>query len=166
MTEEEIFTKIGILMPLFPKYIDKIKKEYSVLNPNKSKQFNFTSMKDEKKGFFSKKSAVKNLIYQPNAEQINAAYKILEYIKNSLKIYITNLIPPLEDSLFVQYNNSLDPSKQFVRTNKKKILDYKKIKNIMIENKNKEKSIGRGFLQWFCDTQTFTHYLEQFYQLV
>ena len=92
-------------MPLFPKYIEAMKREYSNLNPNKSKCFSFTSTKEDKKGFFSKTAFNKKLIYEPNSEQFNSANKVLELIRDSLKIYITNLIPPFEESFLIEVKN-------------------------------------------------------------
>jgi hypothetical protein len=58
-----MYQKLGYLMPLFPKYITPLLKQYQKLNTNRSKQFNFTTIKDEKKGFFGKKNHNKHIIY-------------------------------------------------------------------------------------------------------
>ena len=136
------------MMPLFPKYLDKIVAAYSKLNPGKSKQFNFSLQREEKKKFFATKKVLqKKLIYTPNTDQYNCTNLILQLIKTSIETYITNLIPTFSNKLLTTKNQ----------------VNFQLIKKIMMENKENKLSIGKLFLDYFCETLIFTHYTELIY---
>jgi len=127
-----------ITIPVFDGFEKIIQTHYSALNPDTNYHIcNFNS----KTGPTSRKKKLR-YYYQP--EERLSATKVLEIFKNTIFEKIIRFIPP--QPIY----------------NEKRQLSYSKVNETIIKNSS---YADHKFLNQFVQTQTFTHFLELFYEM-